>query len=81
MTDADVDGSHIQVLLITFFYRYMRPLIEEGRLYIATPPLYKIEFAKNEVVYAYNDDELKEYIDHPVDTPFFKRIYKDKKTN
>ena len=70
MTDADVDGSHIQVLLITFFYRYMRPLIEEGRLYIATPPLYKIEFAKNEVVYAYNDDELKEYTKNrkPIDT-------------
>ncbi len=60
MTDADVDGSHIQVLLITFFYRYMKPLIEAGKLYIATPPLYKIEFGK-EVVYAYNDDELKEY--------------------
>ncbi len=61
MTDADVDGSHIQVLLITFFYRFMKPLIEEGKLYIATPPLYKIKFSKNEMVYAYNDDELKEY--------------------
>lgn len=61
MTDADVDGSHIQVLLITFFYRYMRPLIEEGKLYIATPPLYKIKFSKDDIVYAYNDDELKEY--------------------
>ncbi len=61
MTDADVDGSHIQVLLITFFYRYMRPLIEHGKLYIATPPLYKIDFGKNEIVYAYNDNELKEY--------------------
>ena len=60
MTDADVDGSHIQVLLITFFYRYMKPLIEAGKLYIATPPLYKIEIGK-EVIYAYNDDELKEY--------------------
>ena len=61
MTDADVDGSHIQVLLMTFFYRYMKPLIEEGKLYIATPPLYKIDFSKGETIYAYNDDELKEY--------------------
>lgn len=76
MTDADVDGSHIQVLLITFFYRYMRPLIEEGRLYIATPPLYKIEFAKNEVVYAYNDEELKEYTKNrkPIDTQRYKGL-------
>ena len=76
MTDADVDGSHIQVLLITFFYRYMRALIEEGRLYIATPPLYKIEFAKNEVVYAYNDDELKEYTKtrKPIDTQRYKGL-------
>ena len=76
MTDADVDGSHIQVLLITFFYRYMRPLIEEGRLYIATPPLYKIEFSKNETVYAYNDDELKEYTKNrkPIDTQRYKGL-------
>ena len=61
MTDADVDGSHIQVLLMTFFYRYMKPLIEEGKLYIATPPLYKIDFSKSDTVYAYSDEELKEY--------------------
>ena len=61
MTDADVDGSHIQVLLMTFFYRFMKPLIEEGKLYIATPPLYKIDFSKSDTVYAYNDEELKEY--------------------
>ena len=61
MTDADVDGSHIQVLLITFFYRYMKPLIEAGKLYIATPPLYKIDFSNKETIYAYTDEELKEY--------------------
>ena len=60
MTDADVDGCHIQVLLITFFYRYMKPLIEEGRLYIACPPLYKAKFNKKEEVYVYSDEELKE---------------------
>ena len=60
MTDADVDGCHIQVLLITFFYRYMKPLIEAGKLYIACPPLYKATFNKKESVYVYSDEELKE---------------------
>ena len=60
MTDADDDGCHIQVLLVTFFYRYMRPLIEAGKVYIANPPLYKIAFNKKEEVYAYSDEELKE---------------------
>ncbi len=60
MTDADDDGCHIQVLLVTFFYRYMRPLIEAGRVYIANPPLYKVSFSKKEEVYVYSDDELKE---------------------
>ena len=57
MTDADTDGAHIQVLLLTFFYRYMRPLIEQGMVYIALPPLYKIQKGKD-VYYAYSDDEL-----------------------
>ena len=59
MTDADVDGAHIQILLLTFFYRYMRGLIEEGKLYIALPPLYKLEYGKKRY-YAYTDEELNQ---------------------
>lgn len=59
MTDADDDGAHIQCLLLTFFYRYMRPLIEDGRLYIALPPLFLIKSGK-EKLYAYTVEEMKE---------------------
>ena len=60
MTDADDDGAHIQCLLITFFYRFMRPLVDAGKLYIAIPPLYKITFSNKKIEYAYSNEELRE---------------------
>ncbi|RMF03285.1 MAG: DNA topoisomerase IV subunit B, partial [Chloroflexi bacterium] len=61
MTDADVDGAHIRTLLLTFFFRYMPQLIEDGRMFIALPPLYQIKH-KKEVAYVYSEDEKDEFI-------------------
>ena len=63
MTDADDDGAHIQILLITFFYRYMKPLIEAGKLFIAMPPLYKLQSGKT-IHYAWTDEERKQIIEN-----------------
>ncbi len=66
MTDADTDGAHIQILLLTFFFRYMRPLIAAGMVYIAQPPLFKLKYTKNKKViqeYLWNEEELKTFLE------------------
>ena len=72
MTDADVDGAHIQTLLLTFFYNYMRGLIDSGKLFIAMPPLYKVDYGKKHF-YAYTDEELDEIKSNNTGKPNIQR--------
>ena len=73
MADADVDGEHISTLLLTFFFRYMRPLVEAGYIYVACPPLYKIEYGAKKVFYAYSDAELEQVKAQNIGKPSIQR--------
>jgi len=72
MTDADVDGAHIKTLLLTFFFRYMKPLIERGNIYVAQPPLYKVEHNKNSY-YFFNEQELNAKLKEMESNPKIQR--------
>lgn len=65
MTDADTDGAHIQILLLTFFFRHMRQLVDAGMVYIALPPLFKVASSRKEIIYAWDENELKEILSQP----------------
>ncbi|MEI0558876.1 DNA topoisomerase (ATP-hydrolyzing) subunit B [Brachyspira intermedia] len=76
MADADIDGSHIRTLLLTFFFRYMRPLIDLGHIFIAVPPLYKISFDKKNFVYAYSDEQRDKILAENKDRKYDIQRYK-----
>ncbi len=76
MADADIDGSHIRTLLLTFFFRYMRPLIDLGHIFIAVPPLYKISFDKKNFRYAYSDEERDKILEENKDKKYDIQRYK-----
>src|SRR5690606_8978417 len=75
MTDADVDGAHIRTLLLTFFNRYMRPLLEQGYVYIAMPPLYGVRKGKD-IHYPYDDEELEQFLERIGRTGIMIQRYK-----
>ena len=75
MTDADIDGAHITTLLLTLFYRYMKPLIDHGYIYIAQPPLFKVSYSKK-FRYLYSDQQLRKYLEEIGDVKYTVQRYK-----